>query len=206
MIFNLDKNSSTNEHYKLMAQTIIPRPIAWVVTEDEGVVNIAPFSYFIGLSSNPATVLISVGHKTDGTPKDTLANIRKHQTCTICMVDEKNLEKMHFTSQALDKELSEAEVFKIETQHINENYPPLIQGVSVAYFCTFNQEVDLGGGYTIPLILNVKEIFVDDDSITDKEKLTIKFNPVARIGRNYAFLGEGIDAPVMPNISKTIEK
>lgn len=200
MIFNLDKNSSTNEHYKLMAQTIIPRPIAWVVTEDEGVINIAPFSYFIGLSSNPATVLISVGHRSDGTPKDTLANIRKHQKCTICMVDEKNLEKMHFSSQALDKELSEAEVFNIETNSLLEGYPPMVSNVSVAYFCTFNQEVDLGGGSTIPIILNVEEIFVEDSAITDKEKLTIKFNPVARIGRSYAFLGEGIDAPVMPKV------
>ena len=32
MIFNIDKNSKTDENYKLMAQTIIPRPIAWVVT------------------------------------------------------------------------------------------------------------------------------------------------------------------------------
>jgi len=199
MIFNLDKESSTNEHYKLMAQTIIPRPIAWVVTENEGVINIAPFSYFIGLSSNPASVLISVGHRSDGTPKDTLANIRKHQKCTICMVDESNLEKMHFSSQALDKELSEAEVFNIETKVMNEAFPPMIKGVSVAYFCRFNQEIDLGGGSTIPLILNVNEIFVNDKAIIDQEKLTIKFDPVARIGKSYAFLGDEIDTPLMPN-------
>ena len=83
MIFDLSKDTKLNENYKLMAQTILPRPIAWVVTEDNGVVNIAPFSYFIGLSSEPASVLISVGHKADGTPKDTLANLRKHKKCTI---------------------------------------------------------------------------------------------------------------------------
>jgi len=93
MLFDLKEDTKVNETYKLMAQTIIPRPIAWVVTEDEGVVNIAPFSYFIGLSSEPASVLISVGHKADGTPKDTLANIRKNQKCTICMVQESDLEK-----------------------------------------------------------------------------------------------------------------
>ena len=86
MIFDLSKDTKLNENYKLMAQTILPRPIAWVVTEDNGVVNIAPFSYFIGLSSEPASVLISVGHKEDGTPKDTLANIRKNRKCTICIV------------------------------------------------------------------------------------------------------------------------
>ena len=198
MIFDLEKNTTINEQYKLMAQTIIPRPIAWVVTEDEGVINIAPFSYFIGLSSEPASVLISVGHKADGTPKDTLANIRKTKKCTICMVDEQSLEKMHFSSKGLDKEISEAELFDIKTTKVFDEYPPAIDGVPCAYFCDFNQEIDLGGGSTIPLVLNVKHIYVKDENITDKERLTIEFNPVARIGKSYAFLGEEIPAPVIP--------
>ena len=198
MLFDLTKDKTVNESYKLMAQTIIPRPIAWVVTEDEGVVNIAPFSYFIGLSSDPASVLISVGHKADGTPKDTLANIRKHKKCTICMVEEKDLEKMHFSSKGIDKELSEAEMFNIETVSLRDGYPPMIKGVPSAYFCELNQEIDLGGGLTIPLVLNVKQIFVDDEVITDKDRLTIAFKPVARIGKSYAFLAEEIDAPDIP--------
>jgi len=197
MIFDLE-NSETNEKYKLMAQTIIPRPIAWVVTEDEGVINIAPFSYFIGLSSSPATVLISVGHKSNGLPKDTLANIRKNGKCTICMVDEKNLDKMHFSSKELEKEISEADEFHIKTKALFDEFPPMIEDVPSAYFCDFNQEIDLGGGSTIPLILNVKHIYVDDEVITDKEKITIEFNPVARIGKSYAFLGDEIKPPVIP--------
>jgi flavin reductase (DIM6/NTAB) family NADH-FMN oxidoreductase RutF len=181
-----------------MAQTILPRPIAWVVTEDNGVVNIAPFSYFIGLSSEPASVLISVGHKPDGTPKDTLANIRNTKRCTICMVEEKDLEKMHFSSKGLGKDESEAEVFDIPTKELVDGYPPMIEGVPSAYFCDFNQEIDLGGGSTVPIVLNVKQIFVDDRAISNRERLTISFDPVARIGKSYAFLGNEIDAPVIP--------
>jgi len=198
MIFNLETDTTLNENYKLMAQTILPRPIAWVVTEDNGIINIAPFSYFIGLSSEPATVLISVGHKPDGTPKDTLANIRKTKKCTICMVEEKDLEKMHFSSKSLDKDISEAEEFGIKTQRMVDGYPPMIEGVPSAYFCDFNQEIDLGGGTTIPLVLNVKEIFIEDKNISDKERLSISFKPVARIGKSYAFLGKEIDAPTIP--------
>jgi len=198
MLFNLNKDKTVNETYKLMAQTIIPRPIAWVVTEDKGVINIAPFSYFIGLSSDPASVLISVGHKSDGTPKDTLANLRKHKKCTICMVAEQDLEKMHFSSKDLDKEFSEAETFGIETEIMVDGFPPKIKRVPSAYFCTLNQEVDLGGGTTVPLVLNVEQIFVDDEVITDKERLTIAFKPVARIGKSYAFLGTEIKAPAIP--------
>ena len=197
MIFNLSEDTTLNDNYKLMAQTILPRPIAWVVTQNDGVINIAPFSYFIGLSSNPATVLISVGEKSDGMPKDTLANIRKHQKCTICMVEEKDLEKMHFSSKELDSSSSEAELFDIDTESLLDGYPPMIKGVPSAYFCDFNQEIDLGGA-TTPIVLNVKEIFVDDRAIVNKERLTISFNPVARIGKSYAFLGEEIDPPKIP--------
>ena len=198
MIFNLSEDTTLNDNYKLMAQTILPRPIAWVVTQNDGVVNIAPFSYFIGLSSNPATVLISVGEKSNGMPKDTLANIRKHKKCTICMVEEKDLEKMHFSSKELDSSTSEAELFDIPTKKLLDGYPPIIEGVPSAYFCDFNQEIDLGGGVTTPIVLNVKEIFVDDRAIVNKERLTISFNPVARIGKSYAFLGEEINPPKIP--------
>jgi hypothetical protein len=47
-------------------------------------------------------------------------------------------------------------------------------------------------------VLNVKEIFVDDAVITNKERLTISFDPVARIGKSYAFLGEEIVPPAIP--------
>lgn len=63
--------------YKVMSDTVVPRPIAWIVTEDGGVINAAPFSYFIPISSNPATLIVSIGQKESGIPKDTLANILK---------------------------------------------------------------------------------------------------------------------------------
>ncbi len=199
MIFNLSKDTKLNENYKIMAQTILPRPIAWVVTQDkQGVINIAPFSYFIGLSSEPATVLVSVGHKADGSPKDTLKNIRETKKCTICMVEEKDLQKMHFSSKGLENGISEADIFDIKTTIINNDFPPMIDNVPAAYFCTFNQEIDLQNNSTIPLVLNVQEVFIDDRIITDKEKMTISYNPVARIGKSYAFLGDEITPPIIP--------
>jgi len=109
MVINYADKELT-QRYQLMAQTIIPRPIAWICTEDEkGTLNIAPFSYFMGLSSEPPTMIVSIGHKSDGLPKDTLKNIRESKKCTICMVDEANLAKMHLSSQELASNQSEAQ-------------------------------------------------------------------------------------------------
>ncbi len=189
MIQNTTELNST-EIYHLMAQTVIPRPIAWIVTEDEGVVNIAPFSFFTPLSADPATVIVSIGTKSDGSPKDTMANIIKNRRCTICMVDEYNLEKMHYSSAELDRSISEAKQYDIELESTFDSYPPRVQNATVAYACTLNQLIDLGDTRTQPIVLNIEQIYTHD---------TQQLKPVARVGRAYSFLGEDIEAPAMPS-------
>ena len=60
MILEFDKLEPV-KRYKVMSQSIMPRPIAWIVTKSNGVINIAPFSYFIPISSKPATIIVSIG-------------------------------------------------------------------------------------------------------------------------------------------------
>lgn len=197
MLFDYSETDA-RKNYKLMAQTIIPRPIAWIVTESAGIINVAPFSYFTGLSSNPPTMVVSIGHKSDGSPKDTLANIRKTGKCTVCMVAPEHLERMHFSSKEMAHGESEAERFDIPLKEAVEGFPPMVEGSPVAFFCELHQEIDLKGSKTIPLILEIKRQFVDDACITDRERLTIEFRPVARVGKSYVQLGEEIVPPDIP--------
>jgi flavin reductase (DIM6/NTAB) family NADH-FMN oxidoreductase RutF len=187
------------QKYQLMAQTIIPRPIAWIVTQNkEGVLNIAPFSYFMGLSSEPATMMVSIGHKSDGSQKDTLKNLRESKKCTICMVDAAHLEQMHFSSKELREDESEAALFDIKTQEVMEDFPPMVAGVPSAFFCEFNQEIKLEGSKTIPVVVEIKAQYIDENIIVDKEKLTLDYAPLARVGKSYALLGEQITPPKIP--------
>lgn len=175
------------QRYKVMSQTVTPRPIAWIVTEDEGIINIAPFSYFIPLSSEPPTFIVSIGHKKDGTPKDTLHNIRLHKQATICLVQENHLEKMHLSSTALEKHESEIEHFDIPAKKMLESFPPLVEGSQCTYFCSLHQEIHLEGSKTIPLIMEVQHCFIDD-SVCDPE-FNITLQNVGRIGREYLLGG-----------------
>ena len=171
--------------YKIMSQTVIPRPIAWVVTENNGIVNVAPFSYFIALSSEPPTLLVSVGHKKDGTPKDTLRNTLKTGKATICIVPPHLLDKMYASSEALSADESEAEKFSIELVKEEPRYPPMVKGVDVAYFCDFFQKVEIGGK-TVPLIYKIHSVFLNDKIFTDKDRFHIDFDAVGRIGKKFA--------------------
>jgi flavin reductase (DIM6/NTAB) family NADH-FMN oxidoreductase RutF len=113
------------------------------------------------------------------------------------MVDEQLLEKMHFSSKELPEEISEAEEFNILTQHIVDNFPPIIKGVKSAFFCEFYQELELKGSKTIPLVVQIKEQYISDDIIVDKERLVLDYEPVARVGKSYALLGKKINPPII---------
>ena len=80
LIFN-SIDLSEHEMYKLLIGSVIPRPIAWVSSKSkDGILNLAPFSFFTVASRNPPTLLISIGpgvHERMGSIKDTLTNIRE---------------------------------------------------------------------------------------------------------------------------------
>jgi flavin reductase (DIM6/NTAB) family NADH-FMN oxidoreductase RutF len=189
MLLDYSELNSTNI-YKLMSQTIIPRPIAWIVTQNsQGVFNIAPFSYFTPLSSSPATVIVSIGHKSDGEPKDTLANIRNSKKATICFVDERDLEDMKNSALELAHHESEIEKFNIKTENILNEYPPIVKDVQSAMFCEFKQTIDIEGA-TVPVILEVKSQYIDDSRVVDSEKLYLNIENISRIGKEFAITQE----------------
>ena len=68
-----------HEIYKLMVGLIVPRPVALVSTVDrDGVPNVAPFSFFSGVGSNPPTVLFCPALRSSGDQrKDTLRNVEQ---------------------------------------------------------------------------------------------------------------------------------
>jgi flavin reductase (DIM6/NTAB) family NADH-FMN oxidoreductase RutF len=151
----------------------------------------------MGLSSEPATMIVSIGHKSDGSEKDTLKNIRETGKCTICMVDEPLLEKMHFSSKELESHKSESELFEIATKLVVEGYPPMVEGTPSAFFCDFYQELDLRGSKTIPLVVEIKEQYIADEILSDKVRITLDYEPVARVGKAYALLGKKITPPLI---------
>jgi len=181
--------------YKLMSNLVVPRPIAWVSTiSKDKILNVAPFSYFIPLSSNPPTLLVSIGHKKDGSPKDTLKNLRETNICSIAIANTNLTNQMHNTSEPLEFNNSEFKAFNIDTKEIDSNYPPIAKGVKVAFLGKYYKEIDLEGSLTIPVIIKVDKVYVDDELIEDKDKIRLKFSdPIARVGAKYYALGKELN-------------
>ncbi len=151
---DLDFSALTpREAYRWMIGTILPRPIAWVSTiAADGRTNLAPFSFFQGITANPPTLMFVPVNKRDGTPKDTLRNIREVPEFVVNLVSFGLGEKMNATAAELPHGESEFEAFGIGAAPSARVRPPRVAAAPVAFECTLHSIVQIGEG---PLAANV---------------------------------------------------
>ncbi len=170
------------ERYKLLVSTIVPRPIAWVVSQDaEGLVNAAPYSFFNAFADDPAVVCIGCGPRPEGSPKDTLANIRATGQFVVCLVPETALAAMNVTATDFAPgfdELDEAGLTKLASTKVA---PPRIAESPVALECETFQLVPVGH-HTI-VMGKVLAMHVRDDAVLDAAKNYIDTPKLELVGR-----------------------
>ncbi len=185
------ENLESNDIYKLLSNIVVPRPIAWISTlSKENILNIAPFSYFTPLSSSPATLIISIGHKEDGSVKDTLKNLRESKKCSIVIASPSDVKDVEISAMPLEFNESEFDKFDIETKEILNDYPTVPKSANVVIFADYLKEVELDGSTTIPVIVEVKSIYIDDKLYNNGK---IKIDPLARVGAGYFALGKKLE-------------
>ncbi len=101
--------------YKLMVGSIVPRPIAFVSTVDaDGIRNLAPFSYFSAVCSEPPTILFCPAIRSStGANKDTLNNIRATKEFVVNIVSEEIASQMNQTAAEVGPEVDEFELAQL---------------------------------------------------------------------------------------------
>lgn len=132
------------ECYRLMASSIVPRPIAWVVTQAlDGTRNAAPYSFFNMMGSEPPVVAIGVLAGANGV-KDTAANVAETNEFVVHLVSEKLAEQMNRTAATLAPEADELELAGIETVAATLVRPPIIAAAPVAFECRALTMIETG--------------------------------------------------------------
>ncbi len=180
--------------YHLMISVVVPRPIAWVSTVGpDGVLNAAPFSYFQALSSRPPLVMISVGNRRDGTPKDTRRNIEASRDFVVNVVSESSAERM--VASAADHASSEFDAAGLKAVASEKVRAPRIAECLVALECRLDRVLEVpGSGICIGEVV----LFHLDDSILDGQGNAdpAKLKPLGRLGGSlYAPLREILEIP-----------
>lgn len=177
---------AVRDAYALMTTSIMPRPVAWVSTiSPEGRTNLAPFSFFQGVTANPPTLLIVPVNHRDGRRKDTARNIEQTGEFVVNVVPFALAEQMNATAALLPAEESEFETFGIAQAPSTRVRPPRVAATPIAFECTLHLIVPVGEGpLAASLILgriqyaHVAEGILGPDGTPDPAKLDL----VGRLG------------------------
>jgi len=134
------------DRYRLLASTIMPRPIAWVVTRSpDGCINAAPYSFFNMFGSDRPVVALGILARPDA-PKDTAANIRATGEFVVNLVPFSLVEAMNATCVEAPPEVDELDLAGLQTLPSVAVSPPRIAASPVAFECRRTHWLDTGPG------------------------------------------------------------
>ena len=197
---------SIGQVYAWMIRIITPRPIAWVATQSPGgVPNLAPFSYFSGVSSNPAALLFCCANRADGTAKDTLRNLREIPQFVVNVVPAHLGPSMLATSAELEYEVSEFSTAGLDPVASQRVVPPGVKESPIRIECEVLQIVPVGSGIGAShvilgkiLLFDVADYVLDASGKIDPEKV----DTIGRMGgRGYCHTRDRFD--LLPTVNPT---
>lgn len=172
--------------YKLIIGSVVPRPIAWVSTIDKaGKSNLAPFSFFNGICSNPPSILFCPVNHPDGREKDTLRNVRETKQFVVNIVSEDLANIMNETSANYPAGVSEIEALGIKAQPGKLVKALRVLDSPIQMECELLQMVpvgDGGPGSGHVVIGKIVYMHIAEKAYVDGKIILEEVKPVARLG------------------------
>lgn len=184
MRFDLDQVGTANA-YKLLAATVMPRPIAWVVTQDsEGRTNAAPFSFFNVMGSAPPTVAIGILGDPERGFKDSAKNILDTGEFVVNLVPERLVQAMNITAVDAPRGMDELELAGLRTTPSTHIAPPRIADSPVGFECVSHSTVVTGPAQAV-VIGRVLAVHIDDRFVLDSERCYVDTPALDLVARSY---------------------
>lgn len=182
MLFDFE-TLAHRECYKLLVATVVPRPIAWVVTlGPDGRRNAAPYSFFNVLSGEPPLVAIGIGGRKPGDAKDTGNNIRQSAQFVVNLVSHATAEAMNITAIDFPPEVDEIAEAGLTTLPSVKVAPPRIAESPVAMECERFTTLEVGVDRSI-VIGRVLAMHIDDSCVLDPARRYVDTPKLDLIGR-----------------------
>ncbi len=170
-----------DQQYRLVASTVVPRPIALVTTMRDGVVNAAPFSFFNMVGVDPPMLMISVAPRLDR-PKDTVRNIEASGEFVVNIVSRAVAEKMNACAASLPPDRSEIDTSGFQTAPSLKVAPPRLVECPAQFECKVLQILKLGRKPNTMIVGEVVHFHYRDGLVDDKFTVDgAKLDAVGRI-------------------------
>ena len=175
--------------YHALIGIVTPRPIAWVTTLNaNGVVNLAPFSFFNAFGSNPPIVVFSPTLRRDGSKKDTLRNLEARGEFVLNAAVESLAQQVNLSSKELPPEESEVTLTGLHVVASIKVAPPRIAESPVHMEARVRQIIPCGNGPIAAnlvigevVAMHINDAVLDASGRVDPRKL----RPIARLGGDY---------------------
>lgn len=187
-------DAATNDHglrHDPFKALIVPRPIGWISTlGPDGVLNLAPYSFFNGVSTDPHIVMFASAGRKDSQRN---AEATGEFVCNFASWDQR--EAMNASSATVGPEVDEFVLAGLETEASQLVKPPRVKGSPAHFECVWLRTVPLvarDGRHSYDMVLGeVVGIHIDDRYVADGMVDTAAMKPIARLGyHDYAVVEE----------------
>ncbi|SEN72399.1 NADH-FMN oxidoreductase RutF, flavin reductase (DIM6/NTAB) family [Gemmobacter aquatilis] len=169
--------------YKLLAATVVPRPIAWVTTQSaEGAVNCAPFSFFNAMGGNPPIVTLGLLADAARGWKDTPRNILETGEFVVNLVPYRLAEQMNITCVDAPNGVNELELAGLTAAPSAHVRPPRIAESPISFEARVMQTLETGP-HQLLVVGQVLAVHVDDDLVKDAARGHIETRKLDLIAR-----------------------
>ncbi|GAB2870282.1 flavin reductase family protein [Pseudoduganella ginsengisoli] len=186
-----------NTVYRVMVNSILPRPIAWISTVSaDGVANLAPYSFFTVASCNPPVLSVTQVNPRDRPAKDTLTNLRATGACVVNIVSAALAEQMNATCADYPSGISEFDAVGITRAPGQAVAADGVAESPVRFECRLREVIEISpepSGGTM-MLLDVVHIHVADSVLANGVIDPQLLDAVGKMGGNgYANTRERFD-------------
>ena len=171
---------------RVLTGVIVPRPIAFVSSvSTEGIVNLAPFSFFNAMAYDPATIVLGISRSAGWKEKDTLANIEATGEFVVNVVVDDIAEAMNSTAAEFPTDVDEFEVGGLTEAPSEMVRAPRVAESPVNMECRLNQVVAVGDGTKHAIVIGeIVLMHIRDDIINGHRINHQRLKPVGRLAGN----------------------
>ena len=172
---------------RVLTGVVVPRPIAFVSTiSEDGIVNLAPFSFFNAVAYSPPTVVLGISRQADWKEKDTLSNIEATREFVVNVVSDEIVEAMNATAAEFPADVDEFEISGLTAAPSESVRAPRVAESPVNMECRLDQVVPIGDPQTgnALVIGHIVLMHVRDDIINGHRIDHDRLKPVGRLAGN----------------------
>jgi flavin reductase (DIM6/NTAB) family NADH-FMN oxidoreductase RutF len=176
------EDMATKDLYFFLTSTVAPRPIAIISTlSEEGVPNLAPFSFFNAFCANPPILAIGFSAKNNKSFKDTFANIQAANELVINLVSYPIARQMNLAAYEYASDINEFDKAGLTMAASSIVKPPRVAESLVNFECILQQVIDLGNGNNMA-ICEIIAVHIDAESYQEQRVSNEKLDLVGRLG------------------------